>query len=197
LNNLNLKIKSGSVVGIFGKSGTGKTTIFDLLIKLYQPTHGEIFFNNININKYGTANWREKISYVTQEPILFTGTLRENILLDRKYSDQQILDACLIANLNDFLINKEGLDTKIEDNGINLSGGQKRRIAIARSLISDPFLVIIDEATNSLDELSEQTIIKKLKLLKKLTVILVSHRNVTKNSVDESYELINGEVFKL
>ena len=185
------------MVAIFGKSGSGKTTIFDLLIKLYQPTYGEILFNNININKYNNSDWRSKISYVTQEPILFTGTLRENIMLDKKYSDQQILEVCLIANLNDFLRNKNGLDTKIEDNGINLSGGQKRRIAIARSLISDPYLVIIDEATNSLDELSEQNIIKKLKQFKKLTVIIVSHRNVTKHSVDESYELINGEIFKL
>lgn len=197
LNNLNFKIKSGSVIAIYGKSGSGKTTIFDLLIKLYQPTYGEILFNDININKYNNSDWRAKISYVTQEPILFTGTLRENIMLDRKYSDQQILDVCLTANLNDFLKNKDGLDTKIEDNGINLSGGQKRRIAIARSLISDPYLIVIDEATNSLDELSEQNIIKKLKQFKKLTVIIVSHRNVTKHFVDESYELMNGEIFKL
>jgi len=197
LKNLNIKIKSGSVTALFGKSGVGKTTIFDLLMKLHKPTQGEILFNNVSINKYSNSHWREKISYVTQEPILFTGTLRENILLDRNYSDEQILSACFIANLNDFLQNKNGLNTKIEDNGINLSGGQKRRIAIARSLISNPYILMIDEATNSLDEISEQNIIKKLKENKQMTIIIVSHRNVTKNSVDQSYELIDGEMKKL
>lgn len=197
LINLNLTIKPGKVIAVFGKSGTGKTTIFDLLIKLYKPSSGEILFNGINIDKFNNSEWREKISYVTQEPILFRGTLRDNILLDKKYEDKNILNVCAKSNLNEFLSSKDGLDTKIEDNGINLSGGQKRRIAIARSLISDPYLLIIDEATNSLDEKSEKNIINELKKIKGLTVIVVSHRNITKNIVDESYELINGEIKKL
>lgn len=194
ISNINLKIKAGTIIGLFGVSGSGKTTLLDLITKLHKPSKGKILFNDLDINNFSNSDWRNKISYVTQDPILFEGNLRDNILLGRDYTDENIINVCKVADLSSFLQTKSGLETKIDDNGSNLSGGQKRRIAIARSLLNNPFILIVDEATNSLDEKSEENIFSKLRQIDHLTVIVVSHRNITKNFVDCNFHIKNGRI---
>jgi ATP-binding cassette subfamily C protein len=179
INNLSLEFHKGEIVGIFGKSGRGKSTILDLLMGLINPINGKILYNNQDI-KENSINLSKIVGYVSQNVYLFDDTLKKNItFLDNDIEDKKrLLSAISHAQLNDFI---EKMPSKILTNvgnmGSNLSGGQIQRIGIARALYKNPEIIIFDEATNSLDKESEKQILSKFKdpVFSKKIIFLVSH----------------------
>ena len=177
LENINFKIKKNDFIIFKGESGGGKSTLIDLILGLNTPNSGTIKFDGVDLKLIDIETYRELIGYVPQDPFLFNGTIRENILLNKNYNQNQILDALEKSNCNDF-INKfpKKLETEVGDRGINISGGQRQRICLARALIRDPKILILDEPTSSLDKKSSQLIFDILKkLLNQMTIILISH----------------------
>ena len=202
--NLNLKIPKGKVIAIVGYSGSGKTTIASLLQRFYDPNNGEIKLNNINIKDLDIKSLRKNISIVTQEPILNSGTIKENILYgvnSSSYSDSIFKSVCDISRVSDFVENKDlfplGYDTICGERGATLSGGQKQRIAIARALIKDAKIIIFDEATSALDAENEFIVQKSInEIVKKrnVTTIIIAHRLSTIKSADCIYVLNKGKI---
>lgn len=188
LNNINLTIKHGETVAFVGNSGGGKTTLASLLPRFYNVTKGYIKIDGIDINKYTLKSLRNNISVVFQDNFLFSGTIRENILLGKlDATEEQLNKAVKMACLDEFISTLEkGLDTEIGERGILLSGGQKQRVAIARAFLKDAPIVILDEATSALDNKSEaivQTAIDNL--MKDKTVIVIAHRLSTVKNADK------------
>jgi len=179
LKNFNIKIHIGKITQIVGHSGSGKTTFLDLLAKLYRPNKGEILFDEININKIDEEIIRKKIGYVTQNCSLFEGSVKENIILDKNFIKRKLTEIMDICDLQNIKSNK-----LITDGGKNLSGGEVKRISLARVLYQDPEIIFIDETFASIDEKSEKKIINKLRK-KRFTVILISHRESSKKYVDK------------
>ncbi|MDC1047415.1 ABC transporter ATP-binding protein [Alphaproteobacteria bacterium] len=196
LKDLNFTIKINECTALVGPSGSGKSTLIDLLIKLHQPNSGKILYGNKDIGKINTIAWREKISYVAQEPYFFNGTIKDNILIGKSgISDFKIEECCKIAEIHDFISKlSDGYNSNINDAGNNISGGQKRRIAIARALVNKPLLIIIDEATSSISENLEEKIINSLKKIDNLGILIISHRSNLNSFVDKIYEIGNSTV---
>lgn len=186
IQNFNLTLEPGTSTALYGPSGSGKTTIIDLLMRLYTPDSGHLYLGDKKITEFALGAWRQQIGYVSQEPVLFNGTLKQNILIGRQgSSDEDIMQFCKIAQIDDFIKNsQEGLLSLVTDGGNNLSGGQKRRIALVRALIGKPRLLILDEATNALDEDMEKKLLLNLKKIGSLSVLIISHRETTSNWVD-------------
>ena len=181
LKKLNLDIKPGTTVAITGSSGSGKTTVLNLLTKLYEPDSGSILIDGKNIHEMNPAWVKLNVSYVTQEPILFMGTIEDNIKYGNDDFDTSIENVKRVVSLAnaDAFINQlpEGLDTKIGEKGLTLSGGQRQKIVLARALIKDPKILILDESTSSLDAESEKSIIEGLKTVcKGRTCLIVTHK---------------------
>ena len=188
LNNVNLKIKSNSIVGITGKTGSGKSTLVDLIIGFLRPNSGSICIDKKNLNEIETLKkWRSCISYVPQRVFLSDDTILSNICfgLEKKNIDQTLLKKSIeFSNLDNFidsLIDKE--NTKIGENGVMISGGQAQRIGIARALYQNKEIIIFDEATNQLDVKTESIIFDNLKKINK-TIILITHRLNSLKNVD-------------
>lgn len=182
-NNLDLTIKKGEHVCFVGPSGSGKSTISQLLLRFYDPQTGSITINNHNIKDLNLNDYRSKIGYVQQEPLLFSGTIKENIEFGRDNCTlEQIENACKFSNSLTFINGfPQGLDTFIgpSSSGAQLSGGQKQRISLARTLIKDPKILILDEATSALDLISEELVMENLSALakeKSMTIISIAHR---------------------
>ncbi len=200
LNNINLTIKHGETVAFVGNSGGGKTTLASLLPRFYNVTKGYIKIDGIDINKYTLKSLRNNISVVFQDNFLFSGTIRENILLGKlDATEEQLNKAVKMACLDEFISTLEkGLDTEIGERGILLSGGQKQRVAIARAFLKDAPIVILDEATSALDNKSEaivQTAIDNL--MKDKTVIVIAHRLSTVKNADRIAVINEGELVEL
>lgn len=197
LNNISFAVEPGEKVALVGESGEGKTTLTNLLLRLYEPQSGEILIDNININSVTQQSLRSNIGVVFQDPALFSGTIRENIAYSQpKATLDQVTVAAKHANANDFI---EKLDKKYEteigERGLKLSGGQKQRIAIARALLKDAPILILDEATSSLDSKSEVQVQKALStLMKNRTTIIIAHRLTTIAHVDKIITIRNGKV---
>ena len=194
LNNFSIKIKKGDCIGIYGKSGSGKSTFINLLSNLLSPKLGNIFVNGNDIAKSAI---QRKIGYVSQNTFIFEDSISENIIFGRnmlfkKKFDSQMKQALKLSNLDEYINNLEtGLDFKLKENGSNLSGGQKQRIGIARALLLDPQILIFDEATSSLDEKTSSNIMKEIyRLKKKKTLLIISHN--TKNLYNCDYVLKFG-----
>ena len=199
--NINIKIKKGDIIGIKGESGSGKSTFIDLILGLLEPSSGKISINNLDLI-YLKSNYWSKVSTVSQQINLIQGTLKENLTFgDLSINDQDIYDIIKKVNLSQMLSNfTNGLDEVIYENSSNISGGQKQRIAIARALLRKPQLLILDEATSSLDESNEIQFINVIKEIKlknpSLTVLIVSHTKAILEIADFVYNIEKSN-FKL
>jgi len=195
--NLSFKIKANSTVAFIGKSGSGKSTILNLIAKLNDSTEGEIKIGGHDIKTLSKKTIRENIVLVNQFPYIFDMTIKENIKLAKPdATDEEVLKACKDANLLEYLQTlPKGINTKVGENGVKMSGGQKQRLAIARALIKNSKIIIFDESTSSLDNLAQAEITKSIQNLSgKHTVIIVAHRLSTIKHVDTIYYLDKGKI---
>ncbi|KAL1258660.1 hypothetical protein QQF64_009237 [Cirrhinus molitorella] len=196
LKNVSLELKPGQVTALVGPSGSGKSTIVSLLERFYQPQNGEILLDQKPLLEYKDQYLHEKISVVSQEPVLFARSVRENIKYGKENaSDEEVRAAAKQANADDFINSlPKGYDTDAGEKGGQVSGGQKQRIAIARALIQKPQILVLDDATSSLDTESEHRVYNALKEMKNLTVLLITHRLSGVENADHIIFLREGEV---
>ncbi len=179
LNNVSLKVRQGQFIGIVGESGSGKSTLMKLLSRLYSPTSGVVRIDNFDIEKVELYSLRKQIGIVPQEPILFSGSVKENIsLTNSEANDQDIVKAAKLAEAHEFIMTlPNGYSTSVGERGSSLSGGQRQRIAIARTLLNNPNLLVLDEATSALDYNTENKVCNNLiRNLSDKTVFFITHR---------------------
>jgi len=197
LKDINLKLKAGEAIGIVGSSGVGKTTLINLLLRFYDPTDGAILINGEDIKNFKLKSLREKIGLVTQEPILFNDTIRNNIAYGKPEAiEEEIKKAAKIANIHTFIETLEkGYETIIGERGARLSGGEKQRIAIARAILKNPPILVLDEATSNLDSESEKLVQEALsRIMKERTSLVIAHRLSTIRNVDLIIVLKDGRI---
>jgi len=198
LKNINLKIKCGSTIGIMGESGSGKSSLVDLILGLLEPTKGNIFVDGKNINT-DIKKWQALIGYVPQDIYLNDDTIKNNIafgLNPTDIDDHKLKEALRSAQLDEFIKSlKNGEDTVVGERGVRLSGGQLQRIGIARAIYHNPPIIVLDEATSSLDEKTESEVMKSIyKMSVKKTILIISHRKSTLNKCEKIFILKKGEV---
>tara|TARA_R110000737_G_scaffold335311_2_gene354036 strand:- start:127 stop:1785 length:1659 start_codon:yes stop_codon:yes gene_type:complete len=199
LNELSLHAEPGEKIALAGHSGAGKSTIIQLLLKFYEVGSGSILLDDKSITDWDPQGLRKNIGMVPQEVLLFGGSIRENIRYAKPdASDEELLQAAKQANALEFIDKfPEGLDTLVGERGIKLSGGQRQRIAIARAILKDPAILILDEATSSLDAETESLVQEALdKLMKGRTTIIIAHRLSTIRKVDRIYVIKDGQVIE-
>jgi subfamily B ATP-binding cassette protein MsbA len=199
LKNINLEIKKGKMIALVGQSGSGKTTMADMLPRFYDCDKGEILIDGKNIKDLSITSLRKHIGVVTQESTLFNDTVAGNIAFGlENVSEEQIINAAKIANAHEFIVQlQHGYKTNIGDRGGKLSGGQKQRLSIARAVLRDPEILILDEATSALDTESEKLVQDALNnLMKKRTSIVIAHRLSTIMNADEIIVLSKGEIIE-
>ncbi|MEO5501728.1 MAG: ATP-binding cassette domain-containing protein, partial [Ginsengibacter sp.] len=199
LIDISFDVKKGETIAFVGPSGSGKTTLVKLLVGLYQPLQGEILYNDIDSRQIDFDSLRTQIGFVTQDTQLFAGTIKENMLfVNPEATDEQINSALRKAACFNILERAEkGIYTVIGEGGIKISGGEKQRLSIARALLRRPHLLIFDEATSSLDSLTEEEItntIKDISSKKEQITILIAHRLSTIMHADRIYVLERGVV---
>lgn len=197
LKNINLDIRKGETVALVGNSGGGKTTIVNLLPRFYDIKSGSIAIDGIDIRDYTLESLRQNIGVVFQDNFLFSGTIRENILLgNENATEEQIQKAVEMAYLDDFVASlKDGLNTQIGERGILLSGGQKQRVAIARAFLKNAPILILDEATSALDNKAEAIVQKAIdNLMQDKTVFVIAHRLSTVQNADKIVVINQGQV---
>ena len=200
LKNINLDIKAGETIAFVGNSGGGKTTIVNLLPRFYDIKSGNILIDNVDIRDYSLQSLRENIGVVFQENFLFSGTIRENILLgNQNATNEELENSIKMAYLEEFISTlKDGVDTQIGERGILLSGGQKQRVAIARAFLKNAPILILDEATSALDNKAEAIVQKAIdNLMKDKTVFVIAHRLSTIQNADRIAVINQGELVEL
>ncbi|MDX4066228.1 type I secretion system permease/ATPase [Aliarcobacter skirrowii] len=197
LNNINFKINEGEHVAIIGKIGSGKSTIHKLILSLYTPTEGAILVDNIDTKQLDPTELRKNIAYVSQDVLLFNGTVKENIVYRLPHiDDEKIIEAAIVSGVMDF-INKhpKGFDMPVGERGSLLSGGQRQSIAIARAILQDYPIVLLDEPTSAMDNSAEDKFLKNIKkYLKDKTMILVSHKTSLLSLADRIIVMEDGQV---
>jgi ABC-type multidrug transport system fused ATPase/permease subunit len=197
LERVNLRIPAGKIVAIVGESGSGKSTLLKLLMGFYSPTQGCILIDGIDMRDFELESLRRRIGLVTQDPFIFNGPLRENLVLGRPgAAPEEVIEAARAAALGEFIAGlPERYETPIGERGANLSGGQRQRLAIARALLRGPEILIFDEATSHLDTATERSIQESLQtVLAGKTVVLVAHRLSTIKEADLIYVLHEGRI---
>jgi subfamily B ATP-binding cassette protein MsbA len=197
LHNINLTIEKGKTIALVGSSGAGKSTLADLIPRFHDVTSGELLIDGVNIRDYSLHSVREQISIVTQEPILFNDTIANNIKIGKAdATDTEVEEASRVANAYNFIIKKEeGYQTNIGDRGSKLSGGERQRLTIARALVKNPPILILDEATSSLDTESERLVQDAINnMMKNRTSIVIAHRLSTIRHADEIIVLQKGRI---
>jgi ATP-binding cassette subfamily C protein len=199
LQEINLSLPAGSLTVLVGESGSGKTTLADTICGLYLPNKGTIYIGDEALDRSNIRSWRRQLGYVEQEPFLFHDSIRNNIFLEGNLeSDDRRLDILSKARCDRFIDELPlGIDTIVGERGSRLSGGQKQRIAIARALAREPKLMVLDEATNGLDEETEREILNTLMDLKgEVTMLFLTHRKLVLEIADQVVELKNGKIIK-
>ncbi|MGP1613896.1 MAG: ATP-binding cassette domain-containing protein, partial [Pollutimonas bauzanensis] len=194
---INLKFKAGEKVGIIGRIGSGKTTLEKLVLGLYEPTAGAVLIDGIDIKQIDPADLRRAIGYVPQDPVLFYGSLKYNLMMGAPFADDsQMLDVARIAGIEDFAArHPEGYDMMIGERGDSLSGGQRQSVAVARALINDPPILLLDEPSSNMDNQSEAALKRRLKDASAgKTMVLVTHRTALLELVDRLIVIDNGRV---
>jgi subfamily B ATP-binding cassette protein MsbA len=197
LRNINLKINKGRTIALVGSSGAGKSTLADLVPRFHDVTTGELLIDGVNIKEYSLQSVRDQISIVTQEPILFNDTIEKNILIGKQNATkEEIIAAAKVANAYHFIEKKEaGFETNIGDRGTKLSGGERQRMTIARAVVKNPPILILDEATSSLDTESERLVQDAINnMMQNRTSIVIAHRLSTIRHADEIIVLQKGEI---
>lgn len=196
LSDLSVRIEAGERVALVGPSGAGKSTLFELLVRFYDPQHGRIRFDGIDLRDLDPAELRGEIAIVPQEPVLFSATAAENIRFGRDYDDEAVRRAADAAHASEFIDRlAEGFDTFLGERGVRLSGGQRQRIAIARAVLGNPRLLLLDEATSSLDAASERLVQEALEsVMAERTSIVIAHRLATVRKVDRILVLDGGRL---
>ncbi|EOB8821794.1 SAV1866 family putative multidrug efflux ABC transporter [Staphylococcus aureus] len=197
LKDINLSIEKGETVAFVGMSGGGKSTLINLIPRFYDITSGQILIDGHNIKDFLTGSLRNQIGLVQQDNILFSDTVKENILLGRPTAtDEEVVEAAKMANAHDFIMNlPQGYDTEVGERGVKLSGGQKQRLSIARIFLNNPLILILDEATSALDLESESIIQEALDVLSKdRTTLIVAHRLSTITHADKIVVIENGHI---
>ena len=197
LKDFNLTLPSNKKIAIVGKSGQGKSTIFNLLLRYFEPQQGVILIDNYPINNFSEDAFHQNIAIIRQDPFIFNKTILENFhILDPYLSLRKIRSACKLAEIDDYIMNlPEKYDTKIGEGGVNLSGGQKQRLAIARALLKDSRIILFDEATSALDNENQSKIKKAIdNLVDNHTIVIVAHRLSTIIDADIIYLIDNGKV---
>tara|TARA_B100000902_G_scaffold157872_1_gene153975 strand:+ start:4315 stop:5994 length:1680 start_codon:yes stop_codon:yes gene_type:complete len=197
INGVNLNAEPGQTIALVGPTGAGKTTVINLLTRFYEHGSGDILIDGIEIKKISKESLRSSIGYVTQESFLFNGSVRENLLLaNREASEDQMWDSLKVANAYDFIKGlPDGLDTQVGERGVKLSVGEKQRVSIARALLRNPPILLLDEATASVDTETERLIQQALeRLMQDRTSFVIAHRLSTVRGADNIYVLDNGKV---
>ena len=196
LENINFKINKGETIGIVGKTGSGKTTLIKQLLRLYPVEKGSLLLDNQGIEKYYDYSVREKMGYAPQEYQLFSKTIKDNILFYRENLEDNLGQALILSDIKKDIENfKDGINTLVGENGISLSGGQKQRLGIARAILANPDILILDDSLSAVDANTEKTIIENIKNHRQgKTNIIVSHRISAVRHADKILVLENGEV---
>lgn len=200
LQNVSFNVASGQTIALVGSSGSGKTTIASLILRFYEPNHGEYLIDGKKSTDYELTELRNQMAIVPQDVLLFGGSIKENILYGKpNATDEEVIEASKQANAYDFIMSfPEKFETRVGDRGIQLSGGQRQRVAIARAVLKNPSILILDEATSSLDSESERLVQEALdKLMVGRTSIVIAHRLSTIRNADKIIVLQKGEVIEM
>ena len=199
LSNINLHIEPGSTVGILGGTGSAKTSLVQLIDRLYDVSEGEILIDGHNVKDYSLEYLRDQVGMVLQKNTLFSGTVKENLLWGNKEaSDEEIKWACKQACVDEFIENfPEGYDTYLEQGGVNVSGGQKQRAAVARAIITKPELILADEPTGALDSKATDSLLTLFSQINKegQTVLMVTHSTKAASHANRVLFIKDGEIF--
>lgn len=201
VRNISFEIKKGETIAFVGPSGSGKTTLVKLLVGLYQPVEGELFYNSISSKDIDLTELRQQLGFVTQDPQLFSGTIRDNLrFVKPNASDEEIMDVLYKSSCHNLLKRAEnGIDSTIGEGGIKVSGGEKQRLSIARALLRQPQLLIFDEATSALDSITEEEISKTIRDISSKQdqiTVLIAHRLSTIMHADRIYVLEQGNIIE-
>ncbi|HEV8284727.1 MAG TPA: ABC transporter ATP-binding protein [Chitinophagaceae bacterium] len=197
LDNINLKIEKGKTIALVGSSGAGKSTLADLVPRFHDVSCGELLIDGVNIKEYSLESLRSQMSIVTQEPILFNDSIADNIKLGKhNATDEEVIQAAKVANAHNFIMQKEnGYETNIGDRGNKLSGGERQRLTIARAVLKNPPILILDEATSSLDTESERLVQDAINnMMQNRTSIVIAHRLSTIRHANEIIVLQKGKI---
>lgn len=195
LNDVSITIKKGEKIAFIGESGSGKSTLVDLIIGLYRPIKGDIYIDGILLKDENIKSWRSKIGYIPQSIYLFDGTVKENVAFGYDLDENKVIECLKKANIYEFLLQKDGINTFVGEGGIQLSGGQKQRIGIARALYSNPEILVLDEATSALDHETETKIMQEIyEASSNKTLIIIAHRLSTVEQCERKITMSNGKI---
>ncbi len=200
LKDINLKVEPGEMIGLVGHSGSGKTTLVNLILRFYLPTEGQVLIDGVDIRKLRLKDLRRQIGIVPQEPFLFNASVAENIAYAKPdATPEEIMRAAKAANAHDFIVKfPDGYDTRVGERGLRLSGGERQRIAIARAILHDPRILILDEATSSVDTETERQIQEAIsRLVKGRTTFAIAHRLSTLRNADRLVVLKEGRIVEM